>query len=404
MKPPAREYTAQAAIVSVATAARRERGLLLSRPWDLALITWVPALACLLLWWIFSAGLPTRLPIGLLDDDHSALSRQLTRFLEASPGLSVAVRYADAAQAERGLRSAEVYAVVRIPGDFARTIKQGRAAQVTLLHNAQLGTHSGLIQRDVRTVVGTLSAGIEMAARNKRGEPAQTVRVSMEPVRTGMVTLFNASLDYEQFLAAALLPALLHIAAMTAGAWGVGRELRDRSVDQWLGSHPDFLQVLAGLAGKLLWPWLGLGLVATAALVGITWGRGWHPAGSVAWTCLALWVFLALSLGMGALAAGATRSLRTALSATGFITAPAFAFGGVGFPIQSMPWGAQLWAQALPFTHYIRLQMEQLQMGAPLAVSLATPLWMFVAAMVLLLGSAAALRRAAVQPASWGKR
>jgi len=378
--------------------------LLRSRPWDLAMITWVPALACLLLWWIFSAGLPTRLPIGLVDDDHSALSRQLTRFLDATPGLAVAVRYANAAEAERGLRSAEVYAVVRIPGDFTRTVKQGRAAQVTLLHNAQLGTHSGLIQRDVRTVVGTLSAGIEMAARNKRGEPAQTVRVSMEPVRTGMVTLFNASLDYEQFLATALLPALLHILAMTAGAWSVGRELRDRTVAQWLGAHPTFRQVLGAVAGKLWWSWLGLGLVGTAALVGITWGRGWHPAGSVAWTCLALWVFLALSIAMGALAASATRSLRTALSATGFITAPAFAFGGVGFPILAMPWGAQLWARALPFTHYIRVQMEQLQMGAPLAVSLATPLWMLLASALLLLASTLGLRAAADRPATWGKR
>ena len=396
--------SAQGAINVVAFSARREVALLRSRPWDLAMITWVPALACLLLWWIFSAGLPTRLPIGLVDDDHSALSRQLTRFLDATPGLAVAVRYANAAEAERGLRSAEVYAVVRIPGDFTRTVKQGRAAQVTLLHNAQLGTHSGLIQRDVRTVVGTLSAGIEMAARNKRGEPAQTVRVSMEPVRTGMVTLFNASLDYEQFLAAALLPALLHILAMTAGAWSVGRELRDRTVAQWLGAHPTFRQVLGAVAGKLWWSWLGLGLVGTAALVGITWGRGWHPAGSVAWTCLALWVFLALSIAMGALAASATRSLRTALSATGFITAPAFAFGGVGFPILAMPWGAQLWARALPFTHYIRVQMEQLQMGAPLAVSLATPLWMLLASAVLLLASTLALRAAADQPATWGKR
>ena len=168
------------------------------------MVSWVPALACLLLWWIFSAGLPTRLPIGLVDDDHSALSRQLTRFLEAAPGLA--------------LRRSEVYAVVRIPGDFARTVKRGGAAQLTLAHNAQLGTHSGLIQRDVRAVAATLSAGIEMAARNKRGEPAQTVHVAMEPVRTGMVTLFNTALDYEQFLATALLPALLHIAAMTAGA------------------------------------------------------------------------------------------------------------------------------------------------------------------------------------------
>lgn len=396
--------SAQGAINVVAFSARREVALLRSRPWDLAMITWVPALACLLLWWIFSAGLPTRLPIGLVDDDHSALSRQLTRFLDATPGLAVAVRYANAAEAERGLRSAEVYAVVRIPGDFTRTVKQGRAAQVTLLHNAQLGTHSGLIQRDVRTVVGTLSAGIEMAARNKRGEPAQTVRVSMEPVRTGMVTLFNASLDYEQFLAAALLPALLHILAMTAGAWSVGRELRDRTVAQWLGAHPTFRQVLGAVAGKLWWSWLGLGLVGTAALVGITWGRGWHPAGSVAWTCLALWVFLALSIAMGTLAAAATRSLRTALSATGFITAPAFAFGGVGFPILAMPWGAQLWARALPFTHYIRVQMEQLQMGAPLAVSLATPLWMLLASALLLLASTLGLRAAADRPATWGKR
>ena len=396
--------SAQGAINVVAFSARREVALLRSRPWDLAMITWVPALACLLLWWIFSAGLPTRLPIGLVDDDHSALSRQLTRFLDATPGLAVAVRYANAAEAERGLRSAEVYAVVRIPGDFTRTVKQGRAAQVTLLHNAQLGTHSGLIQRDVRTVVGTLSAGIEMAARNKRGEPAQTVRVSMEPVRTGMVTLFNASLDYEQFLAAALLPALLHILAMTAGAWSVGRELRDRTVAQWLGAHPTFRQVLGAVAGKLWWSWLGLGLVGTAALVGITWGRGWHPAGSVAWTCLALWVFLALSIAMGTLAASATRSLRTALSATGFITAPAFAFGGVGFPILAMPWGAQLWARALPFTHYIRVQMEQLQMGAPLAVSLATPLWMLLASALLLLASTLGLRAAADRPATWGKR
>jgi ABC-2 type transport system permease protein len=344
------------------------------------------------------------LPIGLLDDDHSALSRQLSRLLDAAPGLQIAQRFDNTAQAEHAMRSAEVYAVVRIPADFSRNIKQDRTAQVTLLHNAQLGTHSGLIQRDVRTVVGTLSAGVEMAARNQRGEAAQVVRVSMEPVRANLVTLFNAALDYEQFLGAALIPALLHILAMTAGAWAVGRELRDRSVADWLGGAPSVAQVLGALLGKLVWAWLGLALVGTLMLVWITWGRGWYPPGSVAWTALALWVFLALSIALGALASAGTRSLQKALSATGLITAPAFAFGGVGFPVQSMPWGAQLWAKTLPYTHYIRLQMEQLQMGAPLSVSLATPLWMALAAVLMLGATALALRRVAVQPDSWGKR
>lgn len=386
------------------SSAARETRLLRQRPWDLALISWVPLLAVALIWWIFSAGLPTRLPIGVMDLDHSGLSRQLTRFLDATPGLSVVGRYDNPAEAEQALRSGAVYAVVGIPRDFARNVKRGNAAQVTLLHNAQLGTHSGLIQRDVRTAVGTLSAGVEMAARNKRGEPARQVRVSMEPLRTGMVTLFNASLDYEQFLAAALIPALLHVLAMTAGAWSVGRELRDGSVGDWLGAATSWRSALGALLGKLLWPWLGLGTVSTLALLWLTVGRGWHPAGSLIWTLLALWILLALSIAMGAIAAALTRSLRTALSATGFFTAPAFAFSGVGFPLIAMPVGARLWAWLLPYTHYMRVQMEQLQMGAPVRESLRTPTLMAAISAALLLACVPLLRNALKDPSSWGKR
>ena len=385
--------------------ARREWRLLCSRPWDLALISWVPLLAIALLWWIFSNGLPTRLPIGVMDDDHTALSRQLTRFLQATPGLDVIERFENAAEAEQALRAGRVDAAVFIPADFTRSIKLGRATQVTLLHNAQLGTHSGLIQRDVRTAASTLSAGIEMSARNKRGEPAQVVRVSMEPIRTGMVTLFNASLDYEQFLAAALIPALLHVLAMTAGAWAVGRELRDRTMDDWLlPSQKGSSRILAALLGKLLWAWLGLGLCGLLALLWITVGRGWHPLGSLTWTAFALWIMLALSIAMGALAASTTGSLRTALSATGFVTAPAFAFSGVGFPLLAMPEGARTWADLLPFTHYMRLQMEQLQMGAPWSVSARTPMVMALLCVAMLLVCVPLLQRALAQPGTWGKR
>ena len=391
-------------VQAFASSAAREAAWLRHSRWDLAMISWVPLLAVAMLWWTFSAGLPNRLPIGVLDQDHSALSRQLLRFLHASPGLQVASAYSDSAEVTQALRRGDVYAVLSIPRDFAQSVKQGQAAQVTLLHNAQFGTHSSLIQRDVRTAVATLSAGVELAARNKRGEAALATRVSMEPIKTSLLTLFNPSLNYEQFLAAALIPALLHILAMTAGAWTVGRELRDRSMPAWLGDRPAWGATGGALLGKLLWPLLGLGSVGALALLGLTWGRGWYPAGSLAWVLGALLVFLALSLAMGALASSATRSLRTALSATGFITAPAFAFGGVGFPLQSMPVPARLWAELLPYTHYIRLQMEQLQMAAPLRYSASTLLSLALATVLMLLLCVPLLRRAAAQPESWGGR
>ncbi|WP_421955473.1 ABC transporter permease [Polaromonas sp.] len=391
-----------------AGSARREAARLRRSPWDLAMISWLPLLAVAMIWWIFSAGLPNQLPIGVMDQDHSSLSRQLVRFLDATPGLKVVRPYNDTAEATQGLRRAEVYAVVSIPPDFARTVKRGQAAQVTLLHNAQLGTHSGLIQRDVRTAVGTLSAGVELTARNKRGEPRLATMVSMEPIKTSLVTLFNPSLNYEQFLAAALIPALLHILAMTAGAWAVGRELRDATIAEWLApsslASSGWSAALGALLGKLVWPLLGLGLVGVTAFVWLTWGRGWHPAGSLTWVLLALVALLALSLAMGAFAAAASRSLRTALSATGFITAPAFAFGGVGFPLQSMPVLARGWAELLPYTHYIRLQMEQLQMNAPLYYSLPILAGLIGMAAVLLLACVPLLKSAAGKPESWGGR
>ena len=78
----------------------REAGRLRASLWDLSLISWIPALAVVLLLWIFSAGLPNRLPIGVLDQDHSSLTRQLTRFLQATPGLDLVRSYADPAEAE----------------------------------------------------------------------------------------------------------------------------------------------------------------------------------------------------------------------------------------------------------------------------------------------------------------
>ena len=388
---------------SIVNSFRREARRLAADPWDLAMVTWVPLLAVALLWWIFSAGLPRHLPVGVVDEDHSSLSRQLVRMLDATPGVRIAQNHANAAEAERALRALEVYAVVTIPRDFARTVKEGRAAQVTLLHNAQMGTHSGLLQRDVRAAVGTLSAGIEMAARNKRGESAQAVRVSREPIHTQLVALFNVSSNYEQFLGAALIPALLHILAMTAGAWTVGRELRDRSLGEWLGTGR-FVPVAGALLGKLVLPWATLTPVGLLALAGITWGRGWHPPGSLPWVAAALALLMAVSVAAGAALAALTRSLRTALSGAGFFAAPAFAFSGVAFPLAGMPASARAWAEAMPFTHYIRLQIEQLQMGAPLATSVSTMAALLIATGVLWLVAAMGLSLAAGQPASWGGR
>ena len=112
---------------------RRESARLRASGADLAMLTWVPLLAMALLCWIFSAGQPQRLPIALWNEDPgTALSRQLERMLQASPGLELRAPVLNRAEAQAALQSMAVYAVVHIPPDMARDLKQGRSVSITL--------------------------------------------------------------------------------------------------------------------------------------------------------------------------------------------------------------------------------------------------------------------------------
>ena len=372
--------------------------------WDWAMVSWVPLLSMALMCWIFSAGQPYKLPIAVWNEDPSSMSRQLVRMLQATPGLEVVHSVLNPAEAADALQRMQVYGVVHIPPGMERDVKRGGAATVTLMHNAQLATASSLLQRDLQQVVGTLSAGAEMQARAKRGDPHQALQVRMEPITTKLVALFNVSTNYEQFLAATLVPALVHILAMTAGVWCVGRELRDRSLGAWLQTSNSWLDTLAALLGKLAIPAVLLWSSGMLCLLYLAQLRGWHVAGSMGWIAVGLAALVGVSLAAGAVLAAVTLSLRMALSGAGLLSAPAFAFSGVGFPLLSMSASARGWALAMPYTHYARLQMEQWQMGAPVAQTVPVVGGLLLATLVLLALATRGLQRARKLPERWGGR
>lgn len=370
------------------------------------MISWVPLLAVWLVWAIFSQAIPTHLPIAVLDLDHSSASRQLTRMLDATPGLSVIAEVTDPAAAQTLLRRAKVIAVVEIPDDWMKSIKQGQSRPVHALYNAQFANASGLVTRDIRTVVATFSAGVEITARNKRGESILAAQVNMEPLRAGLISLYNTALNYEQFLTVNLVPALLHIFAMTAAVWTVGRELRDGTAGHWMVATQvnSFRQMCAALCAKLLPGIVVLGLIGSGFFIFLLLFRGWQPTGSLAIGIAALWLMLILYSVLGALLVGLLRSLRIGLSAVGFITAPAFAFAGVAFPVMGMPALAQLWANILPFSHYIHLQTRLWQQAAPVLTILPTLFFMLLASSIILVVATFVTRKAFLQADCWGKR
>ena len=434
-----------------------ERRFLRKNPWDLTMVVWIPLLTVLLIWWIFSQTQITNLPIGVIDQDNGPVANTAVRYLDASPTLSVRQMYYSAAEAEAAILQRDIYAVVIIPEDFSRNISSSKSAPLILQVNAQYGTHSGIIQTGVQAVAGTLSAGVEIQRLIKQGMAPSQAAIAYSPISIQRISLFNAATDYQQFLASTVIPALLHILAMVIGATTIGRELRDKQLGHWYGFiasaqaydnlsgnvnnnvadntvqnivalsqpaaklpnstakdntnqkpvstlpsvHMGFL--LFGLLGKYFWPMLAYGLWSILALWLAT------PQESVASsavfaTYLGLLLLMMLSFWLGAIFTLGSFSLRMGLSATGFISAPSYAFAGVTFPYIAISDSAKHWSDALPLTHYLKLHIAQMQMQAPVAISLPILYGLAIATVVAMMLTALLTKRALAHPERWGAR
>ncbi|PHV32817.1 ABC transporter [Janthinobacterium sp. BJB312] len=369
--------------------------------WDFGMLSWIPLVLCGMLWLVFSAGIARDLPIVVIDNDNSTLSRQLTRWLDASPGIAVAAKVASSDEALHRLRERTAFGYLVIPDDFEQKLLGGRQATVQWLYNAQFSSHAGALLRDVRTVSTTLSAGIEMTARVKKGMSGVQAAAQFEPIRTTLNSLYNENTSYEAFLTLALMPAMLQIFIVVAIVTSIGRELRDGTVPQWLASAKG--SWLRAIGAKLLFPLIAYCALALLYLLFFSLVRGWAVAGSLPALLLSMLLLVLAYCGLATLLIAATLSLRLALSGAAFITAPAFAFAGQAFPLMAMPAPARAWAQALPLTHYLQLQTKYWLAGAP---------WRYgVQEMLILAGIAIGcgavgillLARRANAPAAWGR-
>lgn len=389
--------------------AKREWQFLHHEPWDFAMLFWLPLLMTILVWWIFSKATVVGIPIAVIDHSHSPQSQTLIRYLDATPEVDVVTKLYDNAQAQRAIEAVQVYGVVEIPSDFATNLLSGVTTRVLLNVNAQYSSHSGMVQKGVQTAVATYSAGAEMQRRVAKGEDIGLVKGSYAPIQTQSIGLFNTSNNYQQFLAITVMPALLHIMSMVIGASSVGRELRDKTLGEWYAAiggdrqTPHLWLIIAGLNGKLIWAMLAYTLWGAMALVLVT-QLILVSMAALAVTFVTFLLFMMLSFWLGMIVTVGTFSYRQGLSFTGFISAPSFAFSGVTFPFIAMSPNAQHWANALPLTHYLRVQTPLLQMSAPITLAM-QPVFGFVLAVVGTLWLSAHLtQKALIRPEKWGQR
>lgn len=329
---------------------------------DLLLVTLLPALMLGVMAWLFAASVMRDIPIAVVDLDRSAESRQLTRMLDASPGVRVTSQPSSLADAQSQIRRLEVFAVVLVPRDATRDALRGRQGTVFAYYNATYLTTGQSAVRDIVEAVSAWNARLLGERIAKQVGPA-TLRAP--PIAVQSDILHNPARSYELFLLPLLFPAVLSLGLALAVAASLGREVRDGHLRDWLGAAP-----WAAIAGKIA-PYVALfSLYGALGVLYMALLRGDGIAGSALLLILAQPLFYLACAAVALLFVGLTRDMATSLSAIGLSIGTALAFSGATFPVVDAPLFTRIWNVLLPLTAYVKVQTQQQFVGAPWSVSL----------------------------------
>ncbi|MGO8366903.1 ABC transporter permease [Rhizobium ruizarguesonis] len=337
------------------------------RPFLLLLTTVLPLLLMGLLAAVFSAGLATRLPIAVLDQDGTDLSRQIIRMVDASQDTSVALAVSDLAEGRQLILSGEVHGLLMLPRNLERDVFSGRRPEVVFFYNSQTMTTGNLVLRGVNAAVPTVAAGIRLSLRTAQGEPVDAAQAALAPVPVQVNPLFNPTLNYAHFLLAALMPSVLQVVIITTMAYSLGLDVESRH-------RLRILRRLGGglgpaLAGKILpYTLIFLAVLGIADLVLFDL-LDMPLRGDRALLLMAGTLFILASQFIGVLLALLLRPMASAISIGSLLAAPAFGFMGIGFPRIGMNDFAYYYGQMIPGTWYLMARIDQTIRGTPLDLS-----------------------------------
>lgn len=312
-----------------------------------------PVLLFLLTSAVFQQEVMRELPVAVVDQDQSALSRQMVRMLEATASLRVTEVVADPVDAEFLVRKGSIYGFLVIPRGLESDVLRGERGKVSGFYNAAFLSAGSVANREFRTVVATLSYGMKQQRLARLGVTA----APLEPIRVQTTALFNPQLNYAYFLLIAVLPALLQLFLALVAVDVAGAELRWGTAAEWI-AQADHRPVVAVL-GKVL-PYTLLSLVTAAVMITILFRLVEIPLrGHLFPIAIASLLLVLAYQGIGFLLVVLTANLRMATSLAAFYTGPALAYMGISFPQMGMPAFGQFWGNLLPVTHYVRLLVSQ---------------------------------------------
>lgn len=199
---------------------------------------------------IFGNGQMENIPVGVVDQDGTALSRNVIRQVEAVPTFRVTHHYVDQEAARRATQSKEIYGYLVIPSRFEADVTGGRQATLSYYYHYALLSVGGEVRGAFETILQQFSVSPIVMQAVALGIGEGEAETFLVPVMASSHPLFNPDLDYSVYLSNPFFFIFLQVIILLVTVYAVGSEIKFRTADEWLAAAG--MNMVTALTGKLV--------------------------------------------------------------------------------------------------------------------------------------------------------
>lgn len=236
----------------------REIGNILRDKGIMIFILFVPLAYPLLYAYVYTNEVVRDVPVAVVNESRSTLSREILRKMDASPDLKIKAVCTNMNQAQELVRRRDVYGIVQIPASFAKDLSRGQQTPIGLYCDMS----SMLYYKALLVTLTNVSLEVNKDIKVNHYVTGSTDRqdeINKMPIEYDYVALYNPQSGFAAFL----IPPVLMLIIQQTLLLGIGMSAgnsRERHNGSVIPRHPWYKNPVHIVMGKAL-PYLMLYLV-----------------------------------------------------------------------------------------------------------------------------------------------
>lgn len=330
-------------------------------------------------------GQPQRLPIAIVDQDGTFLSRRLCHEINATQGVEVMQVYNSHSEARKAMQRQEIYAFLEIPAGTYRDVLSFKSPHICLYANNAYLLSGTLSYKSLMTICNLASGAVQREVLRKKGYDEDKIMALIMPIEIDAHLIGNPMANYQSYLLTTILPGILGLVCLLLTVYVIGIELREGTARAWLRAAGGnmFVAIMGKLSPYALY-FLLIQMLGNIVLFGFL---HFPLEGSFLVLALGSLLFVLAMMSFGIFAFGLLLDLRNAVCISAFYGILGFSLSGFTYPVSGMSPALQAISVifplrqnyliytneaifGLPFSHVVpHLLVLMLFIGLPLAVN-----------------------------------